>query len=91
MFGWSVWASHRGWHTLGDLPYKASGVILPSSVKQDGWLREHVFEYLKSVSIWSGEVSQLPFKVEISPQVLVLLCFMGVCLFCGNFHRFLAM
>ena len=51
-----------------------SGVLLFQSVKQDGWLREHVFECLKSVSIWSGKVSQLPFKVEITPKVLVLLC-----------------
>ena len=66
------------------------GVILPS-VKQDGWLREHGLVYLKSVSIWSGKVSQLPFKVEITPDVLVLLCLIGICLFSGDFHRFLAM
>ena len=27
---------------LGDLPYKESGVILPSAVKKYGWLREDV-------------------------------------------------
>ena len=32
------------------------------------------------------EKSQLPFKVEITPKVLVLLCFIGVCLFSGDFH-----
>ena len=68
-----------------------SGVLLFQSVKQDGWLREHVFECLKSVSIWTGKMSQLPLKVEITPKVLVLLCFIGVCLFSGDFHRFLVM
>ena len=35
-------------------------------------------------------MSQLPFKVEITPQVLVLLCLIGVCLFLGDFCTFLA-
>ena len=64
------------------------GVILSSSVKQDGWLREHVCAFLKSVNIWSGVASQPPFKVEISSKVLVLLCFIGICLFFYNFHGF---
>ena len=46
------------------------GVLLFQSVKQDGWLREDVFECFKSDSIWSGEVSQPPFKVEITPQTV---------------------
>ena len=63
-------------------------MILSSSVKQDGWLREHVCAFLKSANIWSGDASQPPFKVEISPKVLVLLCFIGICLFFNNFHGF---
>ena len=35
-------------------------------------------------------MSQLPFKVEITPQVLVLLCLIGICLFFGDFCTFLA-
>ena len=38
-----------------------------------------------------GKCLNQPFKVEITPQVLVLLCFIGVCLFLGDFYRFLAM
>ena len=45
---------------------------------------------LKSESIWSGEMSQPPFKVEITPEVLVLLGSFGVCLFLGDFCTFLA-
>ena len=74
MCGWSVWASHKGdlhWVTC----LIKGGVILPSSVKQDGWLREYVCVFLKSDNIWSGDASQPPFKVEISPQVTKLLCF----------------
>ena len=78
----------QGRPTLGDLPYKACGVILSSSVKQDGWLRAHVCEFMKSDNIWSGDASQLPFKVEISPQVTKLLCYLAVCLFLGIFLWF---
>ena len=35
-------------------------------------------------------MSQLPFKVEITPQVLVLLCSFGLYLFLGDFCTFLA-
>ena len=58
-------------------------------MKEDGWLREEVIVFCKSDSIWSGKVSQLPFKVEITPQVLVLLCLIGIYLFLGNFCTFL--
>ena len=57
-------------------------------VKQDGWLREHVFEYCKSGNIWSGDASQLPFKAEITPQVAKLLCFVGIGLLLGIFLWF---
>ena len=81
-------------HTLrGDLHWVTclirGNVILSSSVKQDGWLRKHVCAFLESVNIWSGDASQPPFRVEISPKVIKLLCFIGVCLFFSNFHRFL--
>ena len=35
-------------------------------------------------------MSQPPFKVEITPQVLVLLCLIGICLFLGDFCTFSA-
>ena len=70
-----------GWSTLGWSAFKRCAVLLFQLVKKDGWLREDVLVCWKSDSIWSGEMSQLPFKVEITPQVLVLLCFIGVCLF----------
>ena len=50
-------------------------VLWPHLVKQDGRLREEVFVCWKSDSIWSGEMSQPPFKVEITPQVLVFIVF----------------
>ena len=89
--GWSVLCHHTlGWHTLGWSAFIRCAVFLFQLVKQDGWLREEVIACCKSDSICSGKVSQLPFNVEITPQVLVLLCFIGVCLFLGDFHRFLA-
>ena len=45
---------------------------------------------MKSFDIWSVDASELPFKVEISPKVVGLLCFVGIYLFSGIFHRFLA-
>ena len=79
-----------GWTTLGWSAFIRCAVLLFQLVKQDGWLREEVIVCCKSDSIWSGKVSQLPFKVEITPQVLVILCFIGICLFLGDFCRCLA-
>ena len=77
-------------HTGGHLHWVTclirGGVILPSSVKQDGWLREHVFVFLKSDNIWSGDASQLPFQAEIPPHVAKLLCFVGICHFAKPFE-----
>ena len=56
---------------LGDLPYKASGVILPSSVKKDGFLSPHICAYFESVNIWSVDTYKPPFKVEITPPVCI--------------------
>ena len=88
--GWSAFPSHMGWSTLGWSAFIRCAVLLSHLVKQDGWLREEVFVCWKSESIWFGEMSQQPFKVEITPHVLILLCLIGVCLFLGDFCTFSA-
>ena len=56
---------------MGDLPYKASGVILLSSMKNDDFLRKHVCAYFVSDSIWFVDAYKPPFKVEIAPLVCI--------------------
>ena len=56
---------------MGDLPYKASGVILHSSVKKDGFLRQHVCAYFVSGNIWSVNAYKPPFKVEKTSLVCI--------------------
>ena len=73
---------------MGDLPHKGYGVILSSSVKQDCWLREHVCAFMKSDNIWSWDASQPPFKAEITPQVVKLLCFVVFAYFSVIFRGF---
>ena len=77
----SAFPSHMGWPTLGWSALIRCAVLLFQLVKQDGWFREEVIVCWKSDSIWSGEMSQPPFKIEITPQVLVLLCLIGIFLF----------
>ena len=61
----------KGVKCLGDLPYKESGVILPSSVKKDGFLRQHICVYFISVNIWVGKARKPHFKVEITSLVCI--------------------
>ena len=44
---------------------------------------------LKSDNIWSVNASQPPSKVEISPQVVILMCSIRICLFFSDFTVFL--
>ena len=46
---------------------------------------QHIF---KSGNILSVNASQPPSKVEISPKVFILMCFICVCLFFSDFNGF---
>ena len=75
--------------TLGDLCLIRGGVLLHHLVKQDGWLREDgCAASFKSDNIWSVVASQPPSKVEISPKVFILMCFICICLFFSDFSVF---
>ena len=65
-----TWVTQMG-ETLGWLPYKGSGVIMPSSVKKDGSLKQHVCTYFVSDNIWFGKACKPPFKVEIIPLICI--------------------
>ena len=66
-------------HIRWPVPYKGqlSSCITQWS-KMDGWERMAAVQHsFKSGNIWSVNASQPPSKVKISPQVVILMCFIS--------------